>query len=91
MITNREEIARIIDPYAFRPDALMDRHDQAYQARALAKADRILAGASAATNVVTIPPLTDDQRAYLDNVLRPQLVDMTVVIGGPRSKTKAGT
>ena len=38
-----EDVARIIDPYAFREGALLDNHDRAYQKTALAKATTILA------------------------------------------------
>lgn len=40
-------------------------------------------------SVITIPPLTQDQRAYLEPLLKPQPVDLSVVVGGPRKPARA--
>lgn len=42
-LERRELVAKIIDPYAFRPNVEYDRLDEAYQAKARAKADTIIA------------------------------------------------
>lgn len=40
--------------------------------------------------VVEIPPLTEEQRAYLEPLLRREPVDMSVVIGGPSAALSDG-
>lgn len=94
----RDAIAAITDPPVFTDRFIGNRRQDAGWAERRAKrirearemADAILAlvrehAAQPSPNSVVAPPLTEEQRAYLEPLLRREPVDMSVVIGGPKA------